>query len=168
MRLLSTLVLLITCLVAAPAHSADDTTASNSVIFGGGFDKPFTLTASELAALPHELITVPVHGKLARFEGVRLLEFLRRAGAPLDEDLRGPHLTKFLLVTAADGYRAVFSLAELDEGFGHAPVYLVDMRDNAPLDAKEGPFRLVVGDEKRGGRGVRQVTRVDLVDAVPR
>jgi hypothetical protein len=34
---------------------------------------------------------------------------------------------------------------------------LADQRDGKPLSEKEGPLRLVVPDEKREGRWVRQV-----------
>jgi hypothetical protein len=35
---------------------------------------------------------------------------------PQGEALRGPAMTTYVLAEAADGYRVVFSLAELDSG----------------------------------------------------
>jgi hypothetical protein len=48
------------------------------------------------------------------FEGVALSSILERAGAPLGDQLRGPALRIGVLVHGDDGYRALFSLAELD------------------------------------------------------
>jgi hypothetical protein len=46
----------------------------------------------------------------------------------------------------------------LNEGDADKVVLIVDKRDGKPLDAKEGPLRLVVPDEKMHARWVRQVT----------
>lgn len=66
--------------------------------------------------------------------------------------------------SAADGYRVVFVLAEFDPAFGNSGALRTDRRDGKPLDAKEGPYRLVVPREQRAGRWIRQLTRVDLLD----
>ncbi len=65
---------------------------------------------------------------------------------------------KNLVVEASDGYRAVFALPELDPAYTDKIVMLVDKRDGKLLDAKEGPLRIVVPDEKRHARWVRMVT----------
>ena len=62
-------------------------------------------------------------------------------------------------VTGADGYTAVFALGEIAPDFAARPVQLADRRDGAPLTG--GP-RLVVPGEKRGGRSVRDVIRIDI------
>jgi len=85
----------------------------------------------------------------------------------VDAALRGSQLTKIVLITAADGYRVAFTLAEFDPAFGNARVILADTRDGKPLDAKEGPFRLIVEGDKRPGRWIRQITRIELLDAAP-
>lgn len=66
------------------------------------------------------------------------------------------------MVNAADGYRVVFALAEFDTEFGNAGAVLADRRDGKALDAKEGPFRLVIAREKRAGRWVRQMNQIEL------
>jgi hypothetical protein len=38
------------------------------------------------------------------------------------------------------------------------------LKDGEPLDQKEGPYRIVIPDEKRMARGVRQVTKLKIVD----
>lgn len=56
-------------------------------------------------------------------------------------------------------------LAEFDPAFGASGAILADSRDGKPLDAHEGPFRIVVPEEKRQGRWVRQVTGIALRSA---
>ena len=69
----------------------------------------------------------------------------------LAEKLRGSHMALYLLVEAADGYRVVFALPELDRRFTERVVLLAEHRDGQPLAAAEGPLRLVVPEEKRHG-----------------
>jgi hypothetical protein len=92
------------------------------------------------------------------FEGVLLSDLLAKVTMPAGENLRGKALAQYLVVEATDGYRAVFALPELDPAFTERRVYLVTKRDGKPLSEKEGPFRIVVPDEKRPARWVRQVT----------
>jgi hypothetical protein len=75
----------------------------------------------------------------------------------LGEKLRGSNMALYLLIEAADGYRVVFALPELAPGFTERVVLLADQRDGQPLSTTEGPLRLVVPDEKRHARWVRQV-----------
>jgi hypothetical protein len=70
-----------------------------------------------------------------------------------------------LLVEAADGYRVLFALPEIDPAFTDKRVVLAFLKDGKPLDAKEGPYRIVVPDEKRMARWVRQVTTLKIVAA---
>jgi hypothetical protein len=71
----------------------------------------------------------------------------------------------YIVVEAADGYRCVFSVAEVDEKLTGRKVVLVDRRDGKPLDAKEGPLRLVVPDDSRPARWVRQVATIRVAKA---
>jgi len=68
-----------------------------------------------------------------------------------------------LLVEAADGYRVVIALPELDTGFTDKQMVLAFVRDGKPLGEKEGPYRIVIPDEKRMARWVRQVTTLKIV-----
>ena len=95
--------------------------------------------------------------KEASFDGVELSDILKLAGVKFGEQLRGKDLALFLVVGAFDNYRAVFALPELDHAFTDRLVILADRRDGKPLSEKEGPIRIVVPDEKREARWVRQV-----------
>jgi hypothetical protein len=43
-------------------------------------------------------------------------------------------------------------------------ILLAFLQDGKPLDAKAGPYRIVIPDEKRMVRWVRQVTTLKIVD----
>ncbi|MEP7271662.1 MAG: molybdopterin-dependent oxidoreductase, partial [Acidobacteriota bacterium] len=100
-------------------------------------------------------------GKEGEYPGTALVEVLKLAGAKFGEDLRGRNLALYLVVEAADGYRAVYALPELDPLYTHKSILLATKREGKPLDDKEGPLRIVVPDEKRQARWVRQVTGAD-------
>ena len=87
----------------------------------------------------------------------KIIDVLQLAGVKFGEGLRGKSLALYLVVEAADGYRAVFALPELDPAFTDRVTLLVDRKDGAKLDAEAGPLRIVVQGEKRQARWVRQV-----------
>ena len=115
------------------------------------------LTASQIAGLAHVAVSVKDHDVPAQFEGVPLGTLLSNAGVQLGDKLRGPRLTEVLTVEASDSYKVVFALAEVDPAFATREIILADKRDGKPLDAKEGPFRIVAPGDKRPARWVRQV-----------
>jgi molybdate transport system substrate-binding protein len=63
-------------------------------------------------------------------------------------------------VTGADGYSAVIALAELAPQFAGRPIQLADHMNGALLP--DNALRLIVPGERRGGRSVRDVIRVDI------
>ncbi len=125
---------------------------------------PVVLSAAEIAALPHTTVKVNGHDGPATFSGVPVSTLLEKAGITFGESLRGKRLASCLLVEAADGYRVVIALPELDPGFTDKQILLVDKRETHPLDDKEGPYRIVIPDEKRMARWVRQVKTLKIVD----
>jgi hypothetical protein len=64
---------------------------------------------------------------------VLLEEILNRAGVPQGEQLRGRAMATYVIAEAEDGYRVVFSLAELDSGTLESEVIVADTMDGAPL-----------------------------------
>jgi hypothetical protein len=120
------------------------------------------LSLSDLAKLPQQTVHVTEPDKAVKFEGVLLLDVLSKVDLPLGEAFHKTGASYYLVVDAADGYKAVFAWAELDPSFTDPKVYLVTKRDGKPLADTEGPFRLVVPGDKRGGRAVHQVTGLTL------
>lgn len=122
------------------------------------------MTVKELASLRTSQVKASdKDGQEHTYEGVMLWEILRSAGVTLGKDLRGEHLTKYILVTASDGYEVVFSLPEIDPGFSDKIVLLAYGVDGKPLSAAEGPFRLVVPHDKIHARWIRQLNSVRIL-----
>ncbi|MBA2501463.1 MAG: molybdopterin-dependent oxidoreductase [Pyrinomonadaceae bacterium] len=145
--------------VRGQARQADTAAMAALLSISGEVERPLKLTAADLAKLPRRIVRAKAHdGKETVFEGVLLGEVLRLAGVKFGEGLRGKNLALYLVVEAADNYRAVFALPELDPAFTERIVLLADRRDDKPLSAAEGALRVVVPDEKRQARWVRQVT----------
>jgi hypothetical protein len=122
-----------------------------------------SFSAAQIAALPHVKLDALDHDKPAQFEGVPLAKLLAAAGIQLGDTLRGARMAEALLAEAADGYKVVFALAEFDPAFATREIILADKRDGKALDAKEGPFRVVVPGDKRPARWIRQVTSLKVV-----
>jgi len=124
------------------------------------------LDAAALAKLPRAELTAKARdGKEKRFSGIPLAEILKLAGAPSSDTLRGAEMNRVVLLTAADNYQVVFSLAELDASFRKQNIILADQVDGKPLDDFEGPLMVVVGDELRHSRWIRQVKQLILTRA---
>jgi DMSO/TMAO reductase YedYZ molybdopterin-dependent catalytic subunit len=124
------------------------------------------LTLADIAKIvPRAEVHASVHGSEAVWTGVPLIDLLKSAGAPTGDALRGPALALYVRITASDGYRAVFSLAELDPATGTTQAVLADRKDGQPMDDKEGPLRIIVAGDKRPARWVRQVIAIDVLSA---
>ena len=164
------LALCLLMLFAAPSlgveHPDTASAPKAEVRITGKVGQPLVLTETDISLLPQKSIDVSDdHGVHANYRGVALASLLDRAKAPLGKDLRGRAMRLYLVVHAADGYEAVFALPELDPAFTDKVVLLVNGRDGHPLSAEEGPFRIIVPDEKRHARWVRQVTTLAIEEA---
>ncbi len=121
------------------------------------------LTAEGFAKLPRQSVSIQdANGAEVEYEGVLLSNVLESAGMKLGENLRGPALSQYVMVEASDGYRALFSLPEIDPASTDRVILLADRRAGKPLDKKEGPLRIVIPAEKRHARWVRQVVGVKV------
>ena len=135
-------------LFATSASAAEPVTVAPAVI---------RLDATTLAGLPRQAVDAKVHEITLHCEGVALVDVLRKAGAMSDKPLRGADLARVMVASASDGYRVAFSLGELDPTLGGRKAYLVDRCNDAPLDAHDGPMRLLLPEDGRPARSVRQV-----------
>lgn len=138
--------------------------AAQGLALKGPAGQAVTLTAADVAALPRVSFVFDAHGQKHTYEGPLLIDVLARAGAPTGKALRGPALAHAVVVRASDGYAVVYGLAELDPGTRANRVILADEADGAPLDAKEGPFRVVAEGDLRPARGARLVTSIEVVN----
>ena len=129
----------------------------------GEVQQRLTLSAADLAAMPRTSVTAnDKQGVAHSYSGVALAELFRAAGVTTGGQLRGKNLAKYLLVSCADGYQVVFSLAELDSDFTDRVVILADQLEGKPLPDGIGPFRLVVPGEKRPARNCFQVKTLSI------
>ncbi len=127
---------------------------------------PLALSISDLQQFPQTNVTrKDKDGNDHVYSGVILSAILQKAGVTLGKDLRGENLTKYLQIDAADGYQVVFALAELDKDFADRTIILADIMDDKPLPAADGPFRIIVQDEKKPARCIKQVTGIKVAFA---
>ena len=153
-------------LFLAPKTFAQTATGAELRI-NGAVSTLLVLTVSDLKKMPRKTFSVvnPHDKKTETYKGVLLEELLHRAGVPQGEQLRGSSMASYVIAEAEDGYRVVFSLAELDSGIIESEVIVADTMDGAPLAAKQGPFRLVAPHEKRPARWVRMLKLITVVRA---
>ncbi len=158
--------LAIAFIASPPAQGQPAPAASASLRVAGKVERTLVLSEADLQALPRKHVAVTDEkGSPVAYDGVPVVELLRRAGAPLGKRLRGPQMRLYVIADAADGYRVVFALPEFDPDFTDRVIILADRRDGHAMAAPEGPFRLIVPGEKRHARWVRQVTTLVVEEA---
>jgi DMSO/TMAO reductase YedYZ molybdopterin-dependent catalytic subunit len=141
--------------------------AAPELRISGAVSTPLVLTVADLKKMPRKTLSLmnPHDRKKETYEGVLLEELLHRAGVPQGEQLRGSSMATYVLAEAEDGYRVVFSLAELDSGILESEVIVADTVDGVPLSAQQGPFKLVAPHEKRPARWVRMLKSITVLRA---
>jgi hypothetical protein len=98
------------------------------------------------------------HGlEQATYTGALVWSVLNPGGTLGEPRARLHHI---ITVTGRDGYSAVLALAEIDPEFEGKQVILAYRRNGQPLPSNE--LRLVVPNDHRGGRSVREVVRIEL------
>jgi hypothetical protein len=123
-----------------------------------------TVSAAEFAALPHVRLDIRRGARTLSYEGVSLLDLLhRKVDGPWGDTLTGKDLADVILVTARDGYRVAYSIGEADPGTAKGQVLIADRLDGKPLDARDGPFQVVVESDFRPARSARMVETVQLM-----
>lgn len=148
---------------------AQQTAVKPCIKVSGEVAHPLQLCEEELKQMKHVTIsTKDREGTVHDYSGVPVAEIFRKAGVTMGKELRGENLAKYLLVTSADNYQVVFSLAELDSAFTDRVVILADAMDGKPLAAGVGPYRIIVPGEKRPARNSFQVVALTVLFAKER
>jgi len=133
------------------------------VVLTDGSQKTFT--RAELDGLPTESATARLRdGAPFIVKGVSITTLLRLSGLDLSRPVGAGQVVGHAVVArAADGYRAVFGLAEFDPHFGH-PAVLVNWveADGSALSPRVGPFQIIHTGESRPGRWVRQLQSIEV------
>jgi hypothetical protein len=134
------LLLLCALQIALPANNAlSDEPSGLSFVDERGATR--SVSAAELAKLTRMSVKVAsTDNQSTQYEGVNVSEFLQHLGVVLGKDLRGPRVANYLLFEAADGYRVVIAMVDVDPATTDRVVLLADRKDGAALPEKEGPL----------------------------
>ncbi|MFZ0739273.1 MAG: molybdopterin-dependent oxidoreductase [Candidatus Acidiferrales bacterium] len=161
---LATLSMLFASFFSLGAHS-QDATKKAALVVTGDITTPLSLSLADLKNLPRKTLNVtnPHEKEKESYEGVPLLEILKKAGVPVGPQLRGAAMATYIEAGASDGYRVIFSLPELDPDFEDSDVLVADTLNGAPMGDELGPLRLVAPHEKRPARWIRQLTTLRVV-----
>ncbi len=124
-------------------------------------------TPQTLSEYPHVAVTIFDHHTNATetYSGVPLIDLLAHLGVPHGNTLRGKALANYIVATGSDGYKSVVALAEIDPEFHPGQVLVCDAMDGKPLGDKTGPFRLIVSEDKRPARSVRNLVSIEVETA---
>jgi DMSO/TMAO reductase YedYZ molybdopterin-dependent catalytic subunit len=156
----------LTSLVAQAQTPASSNDAASALIVKGAVKQELHLSLADLKAMPRMKLSAKGHdGASHDYEGVALSALLAKAGVPQAGDLRGKNMSLCVVAEGTDGYRAAFSLAELDADFAAKTVLVADTTDGKALGHDQGPLRLVVPGDKRQGRWVRLLKTISIVNA---
>ncbi|GMU93232.1 MAG: hypothetical protein AMXMBFR4_22900 [Candidatus Hydrogenedentota bacterium] len=158
--------------IVAQLPLAANENAAPSIVVDGALPRTGTFGVDQLAALGEIAVAWPKGEDAADWTGVPVSSLLAHLGLKPDEEVcegvdakvKRPGLRKALVVSARDGYQTVFSMAELFETFGSGQVFLVWKKAGQPLDAQEGPFRILATEDKKPSRCVFQVVKFTVVD----
>ena len=134
--------------------------AEPAVDVNGHAEHVLHLTAADLKALPQVSADVSFetgHGQeSAHYTGALLWDIVGKAGITDEPGAKAKHhLQHALLVTGRDGYAVAVAIGEIDPDFENKTVLLVD-------EGAEKGLRLVVPGDKKGGRAVRDVVRIEI------
>lgn len=153
-------------IVAAIFTAASFSLKAQTVAIGGDVTAPYKITASSFSAMKQVTVNAKGHdGKDHEYGGVLLADIINQAGAVPNNKLSGKAFAKYILIKAADGYRAVIALPEINSEFNDKTIILADKEDGKVLPPANGPYQIIIPGEKKWGRWVRQVTGIDIQTA---
>ncbi len=96
--------------------------------------------------------------------GVKLWDLLNDAGGVNVTAAKNDILSKYVIATGSDGYKAVFSLGEINPNFGDQPVLVAYSDTNGQLgpNGSDGLARMVVPGDGAGGRYVSDLVSLHV------
>lgn len=149
-------------ILAAAIAFAPLTAFAQDVTVVGLDGRTKVFTPAQLADLPRAKAELTMGGKVKTYEGPLVIYMLRDVGAPAGARLHAEAMRQYLAAIGDDGFLAVYALAEVDKDFHEGVVILADAVDGAKLDAKEGPYRVVVAGDKKASRSVYRTVRLEI------
>ena len=140
----------------------------------GAVQTPETITPESLSALNQSQTVTATYMSAGGtvtdgYTGVSLWNLIQDAGLLTDPSVKNDLLNFGVVATGSDGYRALFSLGELDPAFRNQPdiVAYSDQKGQLGNGGSDGALRIVVPGDVAGGRYVSNLTSLQVVDLVP-
>jgi hypothetical protein len=132
-----------------------------TITFG---EKSATWSPEAFAALPHVALTAfNEHAKANQtYSGVPIMALLKPLGVP--DKPHGKDLRLYLLAEGADGYGAIYAVAEVNPDIHAETAIVADSMDGKPL-GDDGAFKLVLEGDKRPARWVRNLATIKIKSA---
>lgn len=150
-------------IVAGLSVKAQSQTSPLTIIGTNGNKTTFSTEA--LLKLPQTSVrSTDKQNKMHVYKGVSLFSLLKTAGVT-DGSPKGPDLRRIVWAKARDGYKVVFSMAELNPIFNPNTIIVALTCDGKKLSLDEGPLRLMVQGAKKQARSARQLELVEVLDA---
>lgn len=150
-------------LIAVPlaAHSAEQ--PSGAITIAGPSSESVAIDTDSLARLSTQQIAISFlsaqGNRSATFAGPLLWNVLEQYKA-IDPAQHQAQVSQYVVLTGRDGYRAVLALAELAPEYEGKQIILAREMDGKPLASEH--LRIVVPADKRGGRSVRDIARIEV------
>jgi hypothetical protein len=98
------------------------------------------------------------------YTGIKLWDLLTDAGGVTVTNAKNDILSKYVVATGSDGYKAVFSLGEIAPAFGAQPITVAysDTGEQLGPHGSDGLSRMVVPGDHAGGRHVSDLVSLDV------
>jgi hypothetical protein len=124
----------------------------------------FHITPAELKVMPHKTISVfNAHiKKQESYSGVPLADLLLKVHAPVGDALKGKLFATGVLAEGTDGYKVLYSIAEVDPVMHTGDVIVADTVNGEPLTTT-GAFQLINTEDKRPARWVRNLDSITVI-----
>jgi molybdopterin-dependent oxidoreductase-like protein protein len=149
---------------APPAKASSEASVADRLVVVDEAGVEHSLARKDFLRLDRQKVKGKTHAGEAEFEGPSLVELLKSVGVKFGEDLKGKRAPTVAVCDAADGYRVVITLLEIDPATTDRVAIVADTRDGKPLDAKQGPYRLVIPSDNREIRWIRNLQEIQVTN----
>ncbi len=163
------LILFPTVLLAPTVGGGEPANKPGTVQIGGAVQTPAGWSADDIAksfAADVKVINYTLKDQPGKARAVPLLKLVMAAKPKIDLKQKNHLLAFSVIVRAADGYAAAFSLAELQPEYGGAAVYIALDNDDQPLPEGQRPVSLLVPSDKKPSRWVHGVISITVIDGL--
>ena len=80
--------------------------------------------------------------------------------------MRGPLFMLGVVAEGTDGYKVLYSLAEINPAIHTGQVLVADTLNGKPI-AADGAFKMISTEEKRPARWVRNLDKISVITVTP-